>query len=110
MGSPYNAAVRLVRLLCVLAGLVLGTQSTGAVGASDDACTQSCPDDGPDGKCPPGCADCACCGHLVSAVPAGVGLAVALPSPSIAQIDLAPLFPPSPDPTEVVHIPKSPRA
>ena len=109
--SRYNdGVVRMVRVLCLLAGLMLGIQGTVAGRASDDACAQSCPEDGPDGKCPPGCADCACCGHLVSAVPAIIGLAIALPPPSIAQIELAPLFPPSPDPAEVLHVPKSPRA
>jgi hypothetical protein len=86
---------------CLLVLLHVAFLATAAFGAP---CQQRCPDDGPDGRCPPVCAACACAPR--SARPGPVA-AVAAPSPR-AEILAAPMMRASsePDPQEIAHVPK----
>lgn len=75
----------------LVAATVVATAAVATPGASEiverlalrdcDDCRETCPDDGRDGECPPGCGDCACCpGMLAATLPslsgfAGVSLA-----------------------------------
>lgn len=68
-------------------------------------CAERCPDDGPDGRCPPACITCPC-----SPRPASPPAAVECPHPVAAPARLpAPvmLAPSEPDPIGIFHVPRA---
>lgn len=73
--------------------------------AAPRSCDEPCPDDGPDRRCPPACAYCACCGHARPAVAASTPAAVTPPAArSIFERAAAAL--PSADPRAIDHVPR----
>lgn len=81
--------------------------ATGEVSVFEGAaCTQRCPDDDSSGQCAPNCADCACCPHLrVMAVAAGAKPPVAVQSKKVPERKQ--MQPPSPEPGDILHVPKT---
>jgi hypothetical protein len=69
-------------------------------------CRESCPDDGPDGKCSLDCSDCVCCAR--PAAPPGRSATPELIPPSemaaVAELELG--TPPTPEPRKILHVPK----
>lgn len=69
------------------------------------ACTQPCPDDDSKGQCAPDCSDCACCPHLrVMAVASGKPF---LPRQAQKIPERKQMAPPSPEPGDILHVPKT---
>ena len=96
----------MLRIVFVLAGAVLAFDGAHALVAQGE-CVQSCEDDGPDGTCPPDCADCSCCAHQTPLVAHSFTLTPSSePKVSCASFDGDEL-PASADPRELQHIPKS---
>lgn len=97
---------RSVAKLFVAFGLVAYLASASIDGSTCDegGCTQSCSSDDSQGHCPPDCTDCDGCIHL--------NLLVAIPGLSLPSvlaprtIDVPRLAPPSPEPREILHVPK----
>jgi hypothetical protein len=96
--------IRLLAILLTLASVVRIAASPFVVAFTE--CVETCPDDGPDGKCSPGCDDCACCARpatppfrdaKVELLPTVIALAIVEP---------ARLLPPSPEPRKILHVPK----
>lgn len=82
-------------------------QATGFAAMVEGPCVESCPDDDPAGHCSPLCA-CATCGHSVrQAVAVRVATLAAPQSRPLTFESGARLFP-SPEPDEILHVPKSP--
>lgn len=71
-----------------------------------EACTRSCPTDGPDGSCAPFCPDCSCCPTLRSCIQPDSAFPSPLTSTMAPQAELKPL-PVRPAPTDIFHIPKA---
>jgi hypothetical protein len=68
-------------------------------------CSQHCPDDGSDGTCAPNCLDCVCCPHLkVMTVASEARSSSPRQAPCIP--DREQVAPPSPEPDDILHIPK----
>jgi hypothetical protein len=67
-------------------------------------CAEGCPDDGPDGRCPPACTACPC-----SPRPGPTGPAFVLRAPA-ARGEVVPALalaePCEPEPTDIFHVPK----
>lgn len=106
-GCASIRSVRWLPCLLVVALTAFAVQTTGAlVCSADSTCSQSCPDDNSNGQCPPGCADCACCGHLPS-IPSphadGPALYAAV-EPATPIVDER--APPSAEPHDILHVPK----
>jgi hypothetical protein len=99
--------VALLRAVLLIAGLLLGFEGAHAFAAAGDDCMQGCDDDGPDGTCPPNCADCVCCAHQSPLVADTFTLA----PPALHRGQRFALVavdePASVDPRELQHIPKS---
>lgn len=81
--------------------------ATGEVTAfSAASCSQRCPDDDAQGKCAPDCADCACCPHLrLSFAVAEMKVSAPVqgdPVPEHRQTE-----PQSPEPGDILHVPKT---
>ena len=97
-----------VRVLSVLVlAVFLGQATAFAALIETDDCDQSCPDDEPGGKCPPICPSCSCASHSQPSVlvPENLATLIDLPPVVIPQImDVTPL--PTPDPREILHVPK----
>jgi len=95
--------VRRAALVVILA--LLAFNVSGLATACDEAsCDESCPTDLPGGQCPPNCHNCSCCSLPRMAAAAGVALIHPPPhaTPWVhATQDLA-----SPEPAEILHIPK----
>jgi hypothetical protein len=101
---------RLARLILLLA-LALGMVRVSAapVVRAFLECVEGCADDGADGKCSPLCQDCACCARSVVA-PARVQAVDVLPIVSHTLLAFQrDRTPPSPEPREILHIPKPAR-
>jgi hypothetical protein len=75
----------------------------------DESCLQPCDDDDADGHCPPDCGDCTCCAHPAPIIPAATRLSVLSVTLQSRYREPAESLPPSADPGEVFHIPKSAR-
>jgi hypothetical protein len=89
----------------VLAYAVLVSQVVFVVTIAFGApCAERCPDDGPDGRCPPACTTCPCSPRPA---PASPSLVVATP---VTHRELAPavavLAPSEPEPADIFHVPK----
>lgn len=74
--------------------------------ASVQACPEKCPDDSPDGRCPPACEFCGCCAVPRTLPPE---VAAAWIGPTVEQcvcahVDAAPA---SAEPHEILHVPKT---
>jgi hypothetical protein len=66
-------------------------------------CSERCPDDGPDGRCPPACVTCACSPRPAT----GPALLVVIPPAHIEVVPgVALLTPCEPDPADIAHVPK----
>ena len=97
----------LVRWLIVIGAVFFSVQTaSGIARVSDEACSQSCPDDAPDGSCPPGCNDCSCCAHL-NPVVASIVLVETVEGITQDAPVISTSLPPSPEPNDILHIPKS---
>lgn len=95
----------MLRLLLAF-GLTLHLATSGGAGSGfgEEICSQTCPDDGPDGKCPASCADCTCCPHfgvLMVAPMAKAPRAVL----SLQKTEWTFALPLSPEPGEILHVP-----
>ena len=67
-------------------------------------CSERCDDDGPDGRCPPGCLSCAPSAHAPTPLPAPP---VTVPSVQREWLSVvAALHPLEPDPADILHVPK----
>jgi|SRR5215471_14236912 len=75
----------------------------------ETSCEEACPTDGPDGQCPPNCSYCSCC-----SLPKVAGsLVVTLAEPRESEASWpgrAADHLPSPEPAEILHVPRSPLA
>ena len=92
------------RILAILAFLaVVEPTVVGFV----QTCVETCPDDGPDGTCPPACTDCACCVQPVrlSATRGDAG-ADTPPPRRHATIGYLDRTPATPDPQGILHVPR----
>ncbi len=70
-----------------------------------DECSQPCPGDSPDGHCPPACQFCVCCAALRPAVLLQ-SVAILHNQESHTVIGEQTQTPPSPEPHEILHVPK----
>lgn len=70
------------------------------------ACSQRCPDDDSQGKCAPDCADCACCPHLRLSFAVGE-TKVSVPVVGEAVPEHQQSEPQSPEPGDILHVPKT---
>jgi hypothetical protein len=96
-----------LRLVFLLAGALLVLNGAKALGFVDNVCREQCDDDDASGHCPPGCEDCSCCSHLPSALSViGLRVTSAPPHPSPRFVDTDDM-PPSADPREFLHVPRS---
>jgi hypothetical protein len=68
-------------------------------------CAQSCPDDDFGGNCAPDCADCMCCPHL-RVIATAAESKFQLPSGPSRAPEWDVWEPLSPDPGEILHVPK----
>jgi hypothetical protein len=67
-------------------------------------CPERCPDDGPDGRCPPACVACSCSPRPApSAFPADVAAPPARGEPVPAFVTPAPR---EAEPSDIFHVPK----
>jgi hypothetical protein len=95
-----------VRLLAILALALFVGQAIGLQELIDrDDCVQSCPGDDANGDCPLGCQSCTCCPSTRPVLVTQI--AVTLPSLTHDVVrSAASGIPPSPDPKDILHIPK----
>jgi len=70
-----------------------------------DECEEPCPGDSPDGHCPPACQFCVCCASARPAV-LSQGAAVLPVQAFLAVLGEQTDTPPSPEPREILHVPK----
>jgi hypothetical protein len=99
--------VRWIRLLAILLTLAAAVRVAAApLVVAFAECVETCPDDGPDGKCSPGCNDCACCARPVTP-PLRDGKVELFPTViALALGDPVRHAPPSPEPRKILHVPK----
>ena len=89
-----------------IAGLLF-LQATGLdLAVAPEACTTTCPTDGPDGSCAPLCADCFCCPILRSCIQPDNGFSSPLACARAPEPEREPL-PLTADPADIFHIPKT---
>jgi hypothetical protein len=93
--------LRVIALVFLL-GQVIGAWSSVAA----DDCAPGCDDDATGKDCPPACPTCSCTVRSASA--ATTAFVVPHRIPAVRVIALAPCdgAPPSPDPREILHVPK----
>jgi hypothetical protein len=96
---------RVVKVLMVV--LLLG-QAVEMVAGGEDACAAGC-EDGADGKqCPPVCPTCSCVPHVSPMmVVSSDGVAVLPAAAGRDGFDEAQRTPVSPEPHEILHVPRS---
>jgi hypothetical protein len=94
------------RLLTIIAFMLFLGQVTGASALVDaDTYIESCPGERPDGDCSPRCDACSCCPTLRPIVP--LEATAVMPAPTLEAIFGAnETRPPSPEPDEILHVPK----
>ncbi|HET9012110.1 MAG TPA: hypothetical protein VFN38_09875 [Gemmatimonadaceae bacterium] len=97
------------RAVVVILLALLAIDVSGLSGlCGETSCDEPCPSDNSDGQCPPNCHDCSCCSLpkvTGSAAPALVAPAARAQSWS-GPIDRLP----SPEPADILHVPKLSRA
>jgi hypothetical protein len=99
--------VRLLRLFAILLTLAAVARVASAPFVVAFAeCVETCPDDGPDGKCAPGCDDCACCARPVTPPPRDARVELLPTVAAVAIADPVRKTPPSPEPRKILHVPK----
>jgi hypothetical protein len=104
-GAAVSRLLGLGRLLFLIAFALFAVQAGGLAMAVEVPCAEPCEGDGPDGQCPPACYDCACCAQP-RAHPT-----VFADEPLIAP-PMAPAAwptqsePATPDPREILRVPK----
>ena len=105
-GTLTSVMPRVVQLLMLV--LLLG-QLAGAAGlAGEDRCGQGCEDEAEGKACPPLCTTCTCAPHAgLTTLTGQPGLA--LPLPSLEKVGFADgqRTPSSPEPHEILHVPRS---
>ncbi len=93
------------RVILVVAFALFAVQASGLAQGVEIPCAERCQDDGPDGRCAPTCQDCLCCAQ-VRVYPAGAPTAL-VPTQPVARIAWpAQATPASPDPGEILRVPK----
>jgi len=98
LGAP------MLRVL-LLVGTVLVTQVVGSVAIVRGAvCPERCPDDGPDGRCPPSCLSCPCTARPARPVSAPIAETPETRHEA-ARSPLA-VAPRAPEPRDIFHVPK----
>ncbi|MBI5508908.1 MAG: hypothetical protein HY903_09160 [Deltaproteobacteria bacterium] len=96
----------MLRVTCIVVLAVFAGQATGAWALFDrEACAEPCPGEHSGGDCPPTCQSCNCC-PAVRPVLIPPALAVRAPALSFALPSAYHLTPPSPEPREILHVPK----
>lgn len=93
-------------MLRTVLAVVLSAYVALATGDVPGACSQSCPDDDSQGQCAPDCTDCACCTHLRSPVLV-VELKLSVPLMGAVIPERPLLVPQSPEPGDILHVPKT---
>jgi hypothetical protein len=98
-----------LRLFVLIVASVLLLQAGGAASvAAIDDCAGSCPDDDPEGDCPPVCPSCTCVTHAhPPLLPPRETVALAVQTPTASSFAAVAMFVPSPDPREILHVPKA---
>ena len=100
-------ALRRAVLVVLLTLLTFDVSGLAAL-CDEGACDEPCPTDLSGGKCPPNCHDCSCCS--LPKVTASVAVALIAPAahltPWVGPIDCLP----SPEPADILHVPKPLRA
>jgi hypothetical protein len=88
-----------------LACAVLATQVLFAVTIAFGApCGDGCPDDGPDGRCPPACVGCPCSPRPA---PAASPLAIVTPPDRVRAVAVVATHAPfEPAPADIFHVPR----
>ena len=92
--------------VAVLLALFFSQAVASPASAALEACTATCPDDGPDGSCGPACFDCTCCPHAARSIAASPGVPVPPQPPSHAIVAAEGLLAPASDPQDVFHVPR----
>src|SRR5262245_54269040 len=98
-----------VRILAALTLVFLAGQATGLAAAMQShGSEEACSDDDPGGECPPICPSCTCVSHAHPTVLPLRGAPPVVDEPPVVIGFLAvTTFVPSPDPREILHIPKA---
>jgi hypothetical protein len=98
-----------VRLVVAIATALLIFQASGASSeGGEDDCAQSCPDDDPGGECPPACPSCTCATHAhPPLIPSLAAESFVVESPTVSSLASKSIFVPSPDPREILHVPRA---
>jgi hypothetical protein len=97
----------LIRLLAIVLALASVLRIAAApVVVTFAECLETCPDDGPDGKCSPCCDDCACCARPVTPPPRDAKVELLPTVIALAIGDPVRHAPPSPEPRKILHVPK----
>lgn len=69
-------------------------------------CTESCPDDDSDGQCAPMCSDCTCCAHPpLMTIASEMKLSLTMTGSNSPELKLT--LPLSPEPDDILHVPKT---
>ena len=106
-GPGLLEAVSVPRVLLALAfSLHLGLGGGVVSYVEEEPCSDGCPEDGPDGKCPPNCPECACCPHAGPVV-VSAEVVAADPAPRAAAPELELSAPAAPEPRDILHDPRA---
>ena len=99
--------MRLIRLFAILLTLASAVRVAAApLVVAFAECVETCPDDGPDGKCAPGCDDCACCARPVTPPLRDTAIDLLPTVVSLAIGEMVRRAPPLPEPRKILHVPK----
>lgn len=77
--------------------------------APEQDCAEACPGDGPDGRCSLACRACPCCAWSRTLAPVATAMPLSPRSSEITRSG-ADEAPPSPEPGDIFHVPRSLRA
>ncbi len=99
----------MLKLFVAMAAAVLLLQASGAASlATIDDCAESCPHDDPEGECPPVCPSCTCVTHAhPPLLPPRDSLALSVQASTVSSFAPVAMFVPSPDPREILHVPRA---
>jgi hypothetical protein len=93
-----------------LAALLLGlflAQATGLAAALEGECEDACTDDDPGEECPPICPSCTCLTHTQPSLVLRADAPLIAGAPVLIDVPGPATLLPSPDPREILHVPKS---
>ena len=105
ISAPVFRAVLVAAILCLsfeLSGL--------AALCGDPGCTDECPSERWGGQCPPNCQACGCCSLPKLVAPALPGSEVIRPATRSIAWSWTSELPLSPDPADILHVPRLLRA